>query len=176
MKKSIFVVILLIIVVAVGVVIYFNVNKEAEPTSGENAVNQESSVQETQYKLEVEGKDMTPSVVFTQETFGEPNQLSEIPSCAFEGTDKVYTYTSYEITTYQDGDQERIYSVYFIDDQIATNEGVKIADNISAMTNAYGENYEQVGNQYTYVSGNVELAFIVENDVITSITYTLVTE
>ena len=80
------------------------------------------------------------------------------------------------MTTYQDGDQEKVYSVYFIDDQIATPEGVKIADDISAMTNAYGENYVQNESQYVYTSGNVELEFLVENDIITSITYTLVTE
>ena len=58
--------------------------------------------------------------------------------------------------------------------QITTTEGVKISDDKSVMIEKYGENYEQTGNQYVYTSGNVQLAFIVENEFITSITYTLV--
>ena len=86
----------------------------------------------------------------------------------------MYNYGSFEVTTYQDGNEEKIYSVYFIDDQVPTTEGIKIADELSAMLEKYGKEYMQNGNQYVYTSGNVELKFLVENDVITSITYTLI--
>ncbi len=179
MKKAGLVIVILVIIAAIIAVVVF-VNGGEKPTAAQeantSATEGQAEISESSYKVEFEGKDLTPDAVFTQADFGEPQQFSEIPSCAFEGTDKVYNYGSFEVTTYQDGDQEKVYSVYFIDDQIATPEGVKIADDISAMTNAYGENYVQNESQYVYTSGNVELEFLVENDIITSITYTLVTE
>ena len=172
MKKSVIIVILLIVIVAIiGVVVFLN-NKGGNTEAGKTN-NQETTLEKV-YKLEYEGKDLTPGTIFSQEQFGEPQQFSEIPSCAFEGTDKVYNYGSFEVTTYQDGNEEKIYSVYFIDDQVPTTEGIKIADELSAMLEKYGKEYMQNGNQYVYTSGNVELKFLVENDVITSITYTLI--
>ena len=44
------------------------------------------------------------------------------------------------------------------------------------MIEKYGENYTiTLETKYTYTSGNVELSFIIENDMITSIEYTLKT-
>lgn len=177
MKKVLIVIIAIIVIVAICVGVYFLTNGSKETNSpAENGVNTAENSSENTIKLEYEGKDMTPGAVFSRDIFGEELTYSEVPSCAGQGTDKVYNYDSYEITAYQDGDQEKIYSVYFIDDQITTTEGVKISDDSSVMFEKYGDNYEQTGNQYTYTSGNVELSFIVENDFIRSITYTLVIE
>lgn len=175
MKKSLIVLIVLVIVIAIIVGVYFATN--SKETSSPSTNNSNTSVEEESIgtlKLEYEGKDMTPGAIFSKDIFGQEVSYSEVPSCAGQGTDKVYNYGSYEITAYQEGEQEKIYSVYFIDDQITTTEGVKISDDKSVMIEKYGENYEQTGNQYLYRSGNVQLAFIVENEFITSITYTLV--
>lgn len=177
MKKVLIVIIAIIVIVAICVGVYFLTNGSKETNSpAKNGVNTAEDNSEKTIKLEYEGKDMTPGAVFSRDIFGEEVTYSEVPSCAGQGTDKVYNYGSYEITAYQDGDQEKIYSVYFIDDQITTTEGVKISDDSSIMFEKYGDNYEQTGNQYTYTSGNVNLSFIVENDFIRSITYTLVIE
>lgn len=177
MKKVLIVIIAIIVIVAICVGVYFLTSGSKEANSpAENGVTTAEDNSEKTIKLEYEGKDMTPGAVFSRDIFGEEVTYSEVPSCAGQGTDKVYNYGSYEITAYQDGDQEKIYSVYFIDDQITTTEGVKISDDSSIMFEKYGDNYEQTGNQYTYTSGNVNLSFIVENDFIRSITYTLVIE
>ena len=179
MKKSSIIVVLLVIVVIIAVAVYFIVNNNSEEANSQAENNVDTATAEgnaASITLEYEGKNMTPGEVFSRDIFGQEESYSEVPSCAGQGTDNVYNYGSYEITAYQDGDQEIIYSVYFIDDQITTTEGVKISDDSSVMLEKYGENYEQTGNQYTYTSGNVELSFIVENDFITSITYTLVIE
>ena len=159
MKKSSIIVIAIIIVVVIAIAAYFLLNNKEE--SNQQASNNSTSVTQeenntTAIKLEYEGKDMTPGAVFSREIFGQEQSYSEVPSCAGQG--------------------EKIYSVYFIDDQITTTEGVKISDDKSVMLEKYGESYEQTGNQYTYKSGNVLLAFIIENDFITSITYSLVIE
>lgn len=177
MKKALIVIIAIIVIVAICVGVYFLTSGSKETNSpAENGVNTAEDSSEMAIKLEYEGKDMTPGAVFSRDIFGGEVTYSEVPSCAGQGTDKVYNYGSYEITAYQDGDQEKIYSVYFIDDKITTTEGVKISDDSSVMFEKYGDNYEQTGNQYTYTSGNVELSFIVENDFIRSITYTMVIE
>ena len=176
MKKALMVILVIIVIVAICVGVYFLTSGSKETNSPvENSVNT-AETNESTIKLEYEGKDMTPGAVFSRDIFGQEQSYSEVPSCAGQRTDKVYNYGSYEITAYQDGDQEKIYSVYFINDQITTTEGVKISDDSSVIFEKYGDNYEQTGNQYTYTSGNVELSFIVENDFVTSITYTLVIE
>ena len=87
-----------------------------------------------------------------------------------------YTYENYEITTYPDGEKERIYSNYFLNEEITTTEGVKVSDDFNKMKSTYGQQYENQGNQYTYKKGKTNLEFIVENDVITSIQYTYTAE
>ena len=69
-------------------------------------------------------------------------------------------------------------SKYFQDNEeveLETEEGIKISDTVDDMLEAYGDDYENpVENSYVYTKGDVNLTFIVENDVITSIEYTLI--
>ena len=105
------------------------------------------------------------------------NVVPEIPSCAFDGVDKVYNYSNVEITVAEVNGTPTVYSVYFKDDTISTNEGVKISDSKDLMLEKYGEDYKNtLSNKYDYTNENVELSFIVENDIITGIEYTLITE
>lgn len=177
MKKVVSIIVTIIVIVAICVGVYFltsGENNEINISVG-NSKNT-AEMNESTIKLIYDGKDMTPGAVFSRDIFGQEQSYSEVPSCAGQGTDKVYNYGSYEITAYQDGDEEKIFSVYFIDDKITTTEGVKVSDESSVMFEKYGDNYEQIGNQYTYISGNVEISFIIENNFIISITYTLVVQ
>lgn len=110
---------------------------------------------------------------FSKDLFGEPNDYSELTSCAFDGLDRVYTYDHFEVTTYPDGTLERVYSVYLMDSEVSTSEGVKIGDSFSTMVNTYGENYSNTGTLYTYSKDNSVLKFIIDNDNIISIEYSL---
>lgn len=42
---------------------------------------------------------------------GEPDNYTEAASCYFDGMDKVYTYTGYEVRTYPDGDKDIIQDI-----------------------------------------------------------------
>ena len=42
---------------------------------------------------------------------GEPLTYLEAPSCAFQGTDRIYGFGSYEITTYEKDGKEYIYDI-----------------------------------------------------------------
>ena len=131
---------------------------------------------EAVYSLKYNGMTMTPGELFSTDIFGDYLDYTELTTCAFEDMDRVYTYEHYEISTYTLNKEERILSVLFIDQEIATPEGVRQGDSIDSMLNAYGNDYQQFDNLYEYSRGKTLLDFIVENDVIVSIEYVYNTE
>ncbi len=56
------------------------------------------------------------------EKLGEPASYFEAASCAFEGLDKMYTYSGFEIDTYPVGDKDYVSSVILKDDSVSTAE------------------------------------------------------
>ena len=175
MKKNLLIILVVILLIVGGVEIFLTLQNS---NNNSNNIDQsaKSENQEDVYAFADGGKEIILGEEFSKEKLGEEEAYSEIASCAFEGLDKTYTYTDYEITTFPDGKKDRIYSIYFLDTEVATKEGVKVSDSIDDMINAYGEDYEKQGNQYTYTKGKTNLEFIIENDVITSIQYTYIAE
>ena len=164
--KKILIIILIIVLVVIGgieIVVTMQNNKNNASNSSEN----EEKTEETFIFKDGE-KEIKLGEEFSKEALGlgEEKNYSEIASCAFEGLDKTYTYENYEITTFPDGDK----------DKVSTTEGVKISDDKEKMISTYGEEYETQGNQYKYNKGKTNIEFIVENDIITSIQYSYVTE
>lgn len=148
---------------------------------GEEKSSSSSSSSETKTKaslsIEYNGVNVVPGTKFDESRISDNAEISEIPSCAFDGVDKVYNYPNVEITVAEVNGTPTVYSVYFKDDTISTNEGVKISDSKDLMLEKYGENYKNtLSSKYDYTKENVELSFIVENDIITGIEYTLITE
>ncbi len=164
MNKNIIIGITIGIVLIIGIVLFTIIPKnENTETIGK--------VDET-FEISYKGIVITPKTTFNKEAIAEEVKVSEIPSCAFEGTDNVYTYENLEITTAKVEEKETIYSVYFTNSEMQTKEGVKITDDKAKMMEVYGNNYEEQGSKYAYTKGDVNLSFIIENDVITSIEYT----
>lgn len=106
------------------------------------------------------------------DTLGEPASYFEAASCAFEGLDKVYTYSSYVIKTYPQGDKDLVSGIILMDDAVATMEGVMIGSEEAAVEKAYGTNYVENGNMHVYSKDGMKLGIIIENGVVTSIQYT----
>lgn len=102
---------------------------------------------------------------------GEPMNYFEAPSCAFEGMDKIYTYSGFEFQTYTEGDKDYIASVRFLDDSITTPEGIGLNASLDDVIAAYGDNYRQSFSQYTYTKGKCNLRFIIENNEVVSVEY-----
>lgn len=127
------------------------------------------------YYFEINGTAVVPGM--TQEALlaiGDPDSTFEAPSCAGEGTDYTYTYGSVEITTVPNAQGvNEVDAIVLKDDLTATPEGVSLFMSLEDMTAAYGDGYTLSGSAYIYVKGGVQLQFIVENDEITSIQYTL---
>ena len=114
--------------------------------------------------------DMEANGVIT--ALGEPASYYEVPSCAFEGMEKIYDYTSFEITTYEVEDVDYIANIYLKDDLVETPEGISLYMTSADLTEAYGDNYTVAEGQYVYAKDNTKLIVIVNPDLeIISIQY-----
>ena len=105
------------------------------------------------------------------EALGEPLSYFEAASCAFEGLDKIYTYSGFEINTYPGKDKDYISSVIIKDDSVTTVEGVTIGDSKEKMEQAYGTQCTVEENLYIYEKDDMKLRFIVKDGVIEAIEY-----
>ena len=104
------------------------------------------------------------------EQLGEPLSYFEAPSCAFEGIDKIYTYSSFEIETYPMEGKDFVSMVTFKDDSITTPEGVAIGDSVDKVKEVYGECAED-GGMMVYEKDDMKLCFIVKDGAVVSVEY-----
>lgn len=107
---------------------------------------------------------------------GKEVDYYQAESCAFQGLDKIYTYNNFELHTYEIDGVDHVYSIVFLDDIISTPEGISLGSSLEDLIDAYGEDYTQELGLYTYELDKVKLAFIIENDEVSSIEYSAVTE
>lgn len=111
--------------------------------------------------------DMAPVL----EALGEPSKYFESASCAFEGLDKFYTYSSFEIETYPQGEKDYVSTIVLKDDAVSTAENIYIGSSLTDVTNAYGTDYTEQGSMLVYYKDGMKLCIFVENDAVTSIQY-----
>lgn len=119
------------------------------------------------------------------EALGEPENLTEQPSCAFEGVEKTYFYKDFYFTTYQEGDKELIWQLWFNSDQAATAEGLRIGDPMSKAEQIYGLNDQEGGSKcgesvenicggaYIVTRGDTDMTIIASGRQVGSIQYGL---
>jgi len=110
------------------------------------------------------------------EALGEPMHYFEAPSCAFEGMDKIYSYSGFEFTTYTKNNKDYIASLFFLDDTVTTREGITLNATLDDIVAAYGSDYEQNFNEYSYSDGNCVLSFILENGKVVSVEYSMIAD
>ncbi len=126
--------------------------------------------------FQAEGVALIPGEAFQADALSEPASVYQAPSCAIEGTDNVYDYGTFELTAFDDGSGETIYSIYFKDPAAATPEGLSLGDGVEKVTELYGTDYQAEGTAYQYTSGKTLLSIIIQNDTVVSIEYRLITE
>lgn len=110
------------------------------------------------------------------EALGEADSYFEAASCAFQGLDKIYTYSGFEIYTYPNGEKDYISSVYLKDDSVQTDKGIYIGSTFDEVKTAYGEDYAEKSGEYTYTLGQTRLSFLIEEDCVSAITYAAIVE
>lgn len=109
-------------------------------------------------------------VVPILDALGSDYSYYEAASCAFEGLDKMYTYSSFQIDTYPSGDKDCVSAIILKDDSVSTAEGVSIGDSKEKLEQTYGSGSEEC-NIIKYENGGMQLLFIIQDDVIMSIEY-----
>lgn len=102
---------------------------------------------------------------------GTYDSCFEQQSCAYQGMDKIYTYPGIELGTYPVKGKEYISSVYFTDDSVSTQEGIKIGSSYDDMVKAMGKGYTEEFGVYRYVLGKTELSIYTTNKVVDAVEY-----
>ena len=107
---------------------------------------------------------------------GEPISCTEETSCAFDGLDKTYYYGSIYLQTYPVGDKDYVFSAWFMDDGVATEEGIYIGCDQQTVEGAYGAECFNGTNAYIVDQGTGKLTVILTDGVVSSIQYDAVIE
>ncbi len=105
------------------------------------------------------------------EKLGEPASYFEAASCAFEGLDKMYTYSGFEIDTYPVGDKDYVSSVILKDDSVSTAEGICIGDSLEKLQQTYDGEGEENSGMRVYEKDGMKLCFIMQGQDIIAIEY-----
>ena len=149
-----------------------NQDNVQESTGGVETANG-PVVGEGVFSFNWEGVEIIPGEPFDASKLPAAASTYTVPSCALEGTDNVYNYETFEVTAYDEGSGEYVYSIYLIDANLATAEGLALGDDLAKVIDTYGEDYAQDGTAYVYYRTNTLLSIIVENEAVVSIEYRL---
>lgn len=152
----------------------------AAPAETEAPVQEETEAPATAsndpYSITLEGVTLTPGQVYNASALPEPVSVYQVPSCAIEGTDNVYSFDAFEVTAFDDGKNEIIYSVVLIDPNVATDEGLMLGDKVEKVVELYGENYVENGTAMVYTGGDTKLSIIVQNGYVVDIEFGWIVE
>jgi len=126
------------------------------------------------YTFLVDGVELVPGAPFDPSVLSAYDSVYEVPSCAIEGTDNLYSYGTYEITAFDDGTGEVIYSILLLDPNITTTEGLALGDDAAKAVELYGDGYTVQGTSWVYTGEQGLLILIIQNDAVASIEYRMI--
>ena len=166
MKKGIIIVIIVVILaVIIGGIVLINSN---------NSSNNSNAMQSETFIFKINGQEVKMGQNLLDLNIPETSDVYEAESCAFDGIEKIYTYDNYEITTCPENGIEKILNVYISHGEESTPEGIRVGDTVEDMKQAYGEDFKTADVSYIYTRGNTTLTFVTNDDVISSIEYSLI--
>ena len=108
------------------------------------------------------------------DALGEPKSYTEEPSCAFDGLDKTYYYGSFYLSTYPMDSKDYVYSIWFADDSVATEDGIRIGSTQAQVEVIFGTNCFNGTNSYMQSKGESKAVYLLEDGLIKSIQYELI--
>lgn len=144
--------------------------EQTDPTTPQDT----DPVEDEVFSIVYEGVELIPGAAFDPSQLPEADSVFEVPSCAIEGTDNVYSYPPFELTAYNDGTGEVIYSIYLLDINTPTQEGLYLGDDLARVTELYGTDYVENDTELIFTKGNTTLNIILENETVISIEYLMV--
>lgn len=128
------------------------------------------------YTFVTDGVELVPGAAFDAGILPEAQSVYEVPSCAIEGTDNLYNYGTFELTAFDDGTSELIYSILLTDPNITTTEGLALGDTAAKVVDLYGEGYTQEGTSYVYSGDAEQLIIILQGESVASIEYRMIVD
>lgn len=105
------------------------------------------------------------------EALGSPKSYTEETSCAFEGLDKTYFYGSFYLTTYPLDGKDYVYRIWFVDDTVTTEEGLRIGNTQAEAEAVLGKDCFGGSNTCSRSKGNTKLTVILTDGLVSSIQY-----
>lgn len=102
---------------------------------------------------------------------GEPKGCTEETSCAFDGLDKTYYYGSFYLSTYSLEEKDYVYSIWFVDDSVSTEEGIRIGCTQAEVEAVYCADRFNGSNAYTLTKGDTKLTIILTGGLVSSVQY-----
>ncbi len=107
----------------------------------------------------------------TVDKITEEAEYFESPSCAYEGTDKIYSYNNYTVTFYEGDGEDGISLITLTSDLVSTAEGLSVGSTKEEVLAEYGEPAKDDKNLVVYEKGKTELRFILKDDEVVSVEY-----
>ena len=99
----------------------------------------------------------------------EPRSYTEEPSGAFDGMDKTYYYGSFYLSTYPLDGKDYVYCIWFADDSVVTNDGIRIGSTQTQVEAVYGTACFNGTNSYTEIQSSTKLTILLEENKVKSI-------
>ena len=103
---------------------------DSTPAPSDSTPVEEQKKPEEAFFFLMDGVKLIPGNAFDADARPEANDVFQVPSCAIEGTDDVFGYDAVEITAYNDGTGPVIYSIYMLDPNVSTAEGLYLGDDL----------------------------------------------
>lgn len=157
-----------------------NTNQQDSTNNEANNEDQSDSQNQTQdgFAFEYNGVTIPLNVEAAPilDKLGDPMESFEAPSCAFQGLDKIFYFSGFELSTYPNEGVDYISAVDIVDDSVSTVEGISIGSTLEDIKAAYGEDYTEESGLYTYTKGETKLTILVENNTAAAITYLAIVE
>lgn len=105
---------------------------------------------------------------------GSPVGYTEEASCAFDGLDKTYCYGSFYLTTSPVDGSDRIYRIWFADDGVLTDEGLRIGDTLECARNLYDSQFFPDENSCIWEKDGSRLTILFTDGLVSSIQYEVI--
>ena len=150
--------------------------EEALPEATQSAAENGPEPVDLELVFLAEAVELVPGAPFDSTVLPAPDSLYQVPSCAIEGTDNLYNYGTFELTAFNDGTGEVIYSILLLTPDVTTPEGLALGDEGAKVTELYGTAFTQEGTARVYTDESAKLYVIVQNDTVASIEYRMITE
>jgi predicted small lipoprotein YifL len=141
------------------------------PATPTTSATPAATLPQERFCFTLSGVALEPWAAFDPAVLPEAESVYEVPSCAIEGNDKVYNYGTVEVTAYDDGTGPVIYSIYILDANTPTDEGLYLGDDLATVESLYGTDYTRQDDQIIYKKGDSLLVILLQDDYVNSIEF-----